>query len=97
MLVDGIGVEYTRRDCSIGGGLARVIDFDNPNNYSAAVNQFTVMESQNERRPDVMIFVNGLPLILMELKNPADENATVWKGVRSDPNLQGPDSIALCI
>jgi len=44
-----------------------------------AVNQFTVIEGQNNRRPDVLIFVNGLPLVLMELKNPADENATIWK------------------
>ncbi len=42
------------------------------------MNQFTVVEGQNNRRPDVLIFLNGLPIVLMELKNPADENATIW-------------------
>ncbi|MBV8451774.1 MAG: type I restriction endonuclease subunit R, partial [Deltaproteobacteria bacterium] len=77
MLVDGVNVEFTRADGSIGGAQVRVIDFDDPeNNDWAAVNQFTIIEGQHERRPDVLIFVNGLPLVLMELKNPADENAT---------------------
>lgn len=63
-----------------------MIDFDDPaNNNWAAVNQFTVVEGQNERRPDVLIFVNSLPLILMELKNPADENATIWNASRLLP------------
>jgi type I restriction enzyme R subunit len=78
-LVDGVTVEYTRPDGSIGGALVRVFDFENPeNNDWVAVNQFTVVEGQNTRRPDVLIFVNGLPVGLMELKNPADENATIW-------------------
>ena len=56
-----------------------MFDFDHPeNNDWVAVNQFTVVEGQNTRRPDVLIFVNGLPIALMELKNPADENATIW-------------------
>jgi type I restriction enzyme R subunit len=80
MLVDGVNVEYTRWDGSIGGALVRSIDFDNPaNNDWAAVNQFTVVEGHSERRPDVLILVNGLPLVVMELKNAADENATIWK------------------
>jgi type I restriction enzyme R subunit len=80
MLVEDVNVEFTRPDGSIGGGQVKLIDFDNAeNNDWVAVNQFTVVEGQNERRPDVLIFVNGLPLILMELKNPADENATIWK------------------
>jgi type I restriction enzyme R subunit len=79
-LVEGVNVEYTRQDGSIGGALVQVIDFDHPeNNDWVAVNQFTVVEGQNARRPDVLIFVNGLPIALMELKNPADENATIWK------------------
>jgi len=79
MLVDEVTVEYTRPDGSIGGALVRVIDFDNPdNNDWVAVNQFTVVEGQHTRRPDVLIFLNGLPIALMELKNPADENATIW-------------------
>jgi type I restriction enzyme R subunit len=79
-LVEGVTVEYTRPDGSIGGALVHVIDFDNPdNNDWVAMNQFTVVEGQNNRRPDVLIFLNGLPIVLMELKNPADENATIWK------------------
>jgi type I restriction enzyme R subunit len=79
MLVDGITVEYRRADGSIAGDQARVIDFDAPeNNDWLAVNQFTVAEGQHTRRPDVVLFVNGLPLAVIELKNPADENATIW-------------------
>ena len=79
MLVDGVTVEYRRKDGSIAGAQARVIDFDKPdNNDWLAVNQFTVAEGQHTRRPDVVLFVNGLPLTVIELKNPADENATVW-------------------
>jgi type I restriction enzyme R subunit len=79
MLVDGVTVEYRRKDGSIAGAQARAIDFDAPeNNDWLAVNQFTVSEGQHTRRPDVVLFVNGLPLAVIELKNPADENATVW-------------------
>ncbi|MFZ1010568.1 MAG: type I restriction endonuclease subunit R [Candidatus Sulfotelmatobacter sp.] len=78
-LVEGVTVEYTRRDGTISGALVRVLDFENPdNNDWVAVNQFTIVEGQSTRRPDVLLFVNGLPLALMELKNPADENATIW-------------------
>ncbi len=79
MLVDGVAVEYRRPDGSITGTQAQVIDFDTPdNNDWLAVNQFTVADGQHTRRPDVVLFVNGLPLAVIELKNPADENATVW-------------------
>lgn len=79
MLVKGISVEYRRADGSIAGDQARVADFDNPDsNDWLAVNQFTVAEGQHTRRPDIVLFVNGLPLAVIELKNPADENATVW-------------------
>ena len=79
MLVDGVTVEYRRKDGSIAGAQAQVIDFESPdNNDWLAVNQFTVAEGQHTRRPDVVLFVNGLPLAVIELKNPADENATIW-------------------
>jgi type I restriction enzyme R subunit len=79
MLVDGVTVEYRRKDGSIAGAQARVVDFDAPeNNDWLVVNQFTVSEGQHTRRPDVVVFVNGLPLVVIELKNPADEDATVW-------------------
>ncbi len=78
LLVEGITVEYRRKDGSIGGAQARVLDFDIPEaNDWLAVNQFTVVEGQHNRRPDVVLFVNGLPLAVIELKNPADEQATI--------------------
>ncbi len=78
-LVEGVPVEYQRPDGSIGGDLVRVLDFDNPEyNDFLAVNQFTVVEDRHERRPDIVLFVNGLPLAVIELKNAADENATIW-------------------
>jgi type I restriction enzyme R subunit len=77
MLIDGVPVEFRRADGSIGGAQAQVIDFEIPgNNDWLAVNQFTVAEGQHVRRPDVVLFVNGLPLAVIELKNAADENAT---------------------
>ena len=79
MLVSGATVEYRASDGNIRGEQAQVMDFDNPaNNDWLAVNQFTVSENRNTRRPDVVLFVNGLPLGVIELKNPADEDATIW-------------------
>jgi len=79
MLVDGVNVEYPRRDGTIAGAQAWLADFENPdNNDWLAVNQFTVTEGQHARRPDIVIFLNGLPIAVIELKNPADENATIW-------------------
>jgi type I restriction enzyme, R subunit len=79
MLVDGVTVEYRRKDGSIAGAQARAIDFEEPGrNDWVAVNQLTVAEGPHTRRPDVVLFVNGLPLAVIELKNPADEGATVW-------------------
>ena len=79
MAVDGVTVEHRTDNGAIRGAQARVIDFDDPvNNDWLAVNQFTVVENKHERRPDVVLFVNGLPLGVIELKNPADEDATIW-------------------
>lgn len=79
MLVDGIDVEYRRKEGTIIGDKIWLFDFENPeNNEFLAVNQFTVFENNINRRPDVIIFVNGLPLVVIELKNPSDENATIW-------------------
>ena len=79
MLVDGVTVEYRLPEGSIVGAQVRVLDFDSPeNNDWLAVNQFTVVENRQQRRPDIILFVNGLPLAVMELKNPADEQATIW-------------------
>ena len=79
LIRDGVEVEYTRADGSIAGDHVRLIDFADPlANDWLAVNQFTVIEAQRNRRPDIVVFVNGLPLGLIELKNAADEDATIW-------------------
>jgi type I restriction enzyme, R subunit len=80
LLVEGIDVEYTRSDGSIAGDKAWLVGFDDPDaNDWLAINQFTVVEGKVNKRPDVVVFVNGLPLAVIELKNPADERATVKK------------------
>jgi len=83
MLRDGVPVEYPRMDGSIAGDHVRLVDFGEVRaNDWLAVNQFTVIETsggaQHNRRPDIVVFVNGLPLGLIELKNAADEDATIW-------------------
>ena len=78
MLVNGIDVEYRKEDGSIAGDKVWLFDFQEPeNNEYLAVNQFTVIENNNNRRPDIILFINGLPLVVIELKNPVDENATI--------------------
>ncbi len=77
MLVDGVDVSY-QEDGRVAYAKARLVDFGDPNeNDWVAVNQFTVMEGQHHRRPDIVLFLNGLPIAVIELKNPADEKATV--------------------
>ena len=76
LMVDGVDVDITRAD-GVGTDKA-LIDFETPtNNEWVAVNQFTVIEGGKNRRPDVVVFVNGLPIIVIELKNPTDEDATI--------------------
>jgi type I restriction enzyme R subunit len=76
-ITEGVPVEYQGEGRTISD-YAQLIDFDDlANNDWLAVNQFTVIEGGNNRRPDSVVFVNGLPLAVIELKNPADENATV--------------------
>ncbi len=83
LLVGGVPVEV-RRDGETRGDFVRLIDWaesaDTPAaNEWLAVNQYTLKGPKHTRRPDVILFVNGLPLVLLELKNPADENADIWK------------------
>ena len=79
MLINGVEVEYREAGGRVRGNQVRVIDFDEPaSNDWLAVNQFTVTENRSTRRPDIVLFVNGLPLGVIELKNPADEDATIW-------------------
>ena len=82
MLVDGIEVEYRQTDGRIRGDRVRLIDFDAPeDNDWLAVNQFTVVGT-SECRPDVVLFINGIPLAVIELKNPTDEKATILTAFR---------------
>ena len=78
-LTRGVTVPVRRPDGTTSGEPAAVIDFENPaNNDWLAVNQVTVKENQSTRRADIVLFLNGLPLGIIELKNPADENADIW-------------------
>ncbi|MBE0434235.1 MAG: type I restriction endonuclease subunit R [Methylomicrobium sp.] len=77
MLTEGVKVSYSQ-DGQDRGDLVWLIDFANPeNNEFVVANQFTVIENNQNKRPDLVLFVNGLPLVIIELKNAADENATL--------------------
>ena len=83
MLTDGVTVEQRGGDGKIRGAQVAVVDFGDPAaNDWLAVNQFTVTERERTRRPDTVLFVNGLPLGVIELKNPADADADVWSAWR---------------
>jgi type I restriction enzyme, R subunit len=79
LLVAGVPVQY-QRDGETRGDFVRLVDWADPaRNEWLAVNQFSITGAHHTRRPDIILFVNGLPLVLIELKNPADQNADVWK------------------
>jgi type I restriction enzyme R subunit len=79
LLVNGVPVQY-QRDGETVGDFVHLVDWQNPaENDWLAVNQYTIKGARHTRRPDIILFVNGLPIVLIELKNPADENADVWK------------------
>ena len=79
LLVAGVPVQY-QRDGETVGDFVRLADWTDPSrNECWAVNQFTIKGPHHTRRPDIVLFVNGLPLVLIELKNPADEAADIWK------------------
>jgi type I restriction enzyme R subunit len=86
MLIEGVTVEFKEEDSRTVSKPVHLIDFENPDhNDWLVVNQYTVTDTQKvsetfrvSRRPDVVIFLNGLPLSVIELKNAADENATIW-------------------
>jgi type I restriction enzyme, R subunit len=102
LITKGVAVEY-RRDGGLQHTLGWVVDYEHPErNDLLAVNQFTVVESGKTRRPDVVVFVNGLPLGLIELKNPGDSNATLkgaWNQIqtyRKDiPSLFTPNAVCV--
>lgn len=89
LVVNGVPVQYKRADGSIKDEIVWLFDFhDLNNNEFLAVNQFTIIEERINRRPDIILFVNGLPLVLIELKNPADENATIWSAFKQFETYQ---------
>jgi type I restriction enzyme, R subunit len=82
MLTEGVNVSY-QQDGNERGDLVWLIDFDNPdNNEFVVANQFTVIENNQNKRPDLVLFVNGMPLVVIELKNAVDENATLFSAFK---------------
>src|SRR5690606_30225008 len=79
LLTNGVNVEY-QKDGETRGDFVRLIDWANPqNNEFWAVSQFTLKGPHHTRRPDIILFINGLPLVLIELKNAVNEDADIWK------------------
>ena len=77
LLTEGVNVSY-QKDGNTRGDLVWLVDFEQPdNNEFVVANQFTIVENNQNKRPDIILFVNGLPLVVIELKNAADENATI--------------------
>lgn len=87
LLTKGVPVEFRDKDGRLRTIRIWLVDFDDPTrNDWLAVNQYTIVENGKNRRPDVLVFVNGMPLALLELKNPADENATLrsaWNQIQT--------------
>ena len=82
LLTEGVNVSY-QKDSNTRGDLVWLIDFANPdNNEFVVANQFTIIENNQNKRPDIILFVNGLPLVVIELKNAADENTTLASAYR---------------
>ncbi|MBA4227219.1 MAG: DEAD/DEAH box helicase [Hyphomonas sp.] len=77
MMLEGVPVEYRAEDGTIRGDAVRLVDADDRQNDWLAISQFTVIENRNKRRPDVVVFLNGLPVAVIEVKKPGAENATL--------------------
>ncbi len=79
LLTNGVNVQY-QKDGETRGDFVRLVDWTNPqNNEFWAVSQFTIKGPHHTRRPDIILFINGLPLVLIELKNTVNETADIWK------------------
>ena len=77
LLTEGVPVEFRKKDRLVGDSV-KLVDFENPEkNEFLAINQFTIIEDKYNRRPDILLFVNGLPLVIFELKNIAEEKADI--------------------
>ena len=88
-LINGVTVDKRFPDGTVSGVPARIVDFeDPPENDWLAVNQFSAQETQTPRRPDIVLFLNGLPVGNIELKNPADENTDIWEAWQQLRNYQ---------
>lgn len=82
LLTEGVNVSY-QKDGNTRGDLVWLVDFDHSdNNEFVVANQFTIIENNQNKRPDIILFVNGLPLVVIELKNAADENTTLTSAYR---------------
>ncbi|MBI2120172.1 MAG: type I restriction endonuclease subunit R [Parcubacteria group bacterium] len=80
MLTDGVSVEIPAENGGTRGEAVHLIDFENPkNNDLVAANQYTISYDHTSKRPDIVLLVNGLPIVVLELKNATDENATLKK------------------
>ncbi|MBR7747764.1 type I restriction endonuclease subunit R [Undibacterium sp. BYS107W] len=84
LVLEGVKVEFKTQDGDSGADAkidyVRLIDFAVPsNNQFLVVNQYSLVGKKIDRRPDVLVFINGLPLAILELKNPADQNADIWQ------------------
>lgn len=103
LIVEGIPVEHRDADGMLRTTRLQLVDFDDPsNNNWLAINQFTITENGKNRRPDVLVMLNGLPVSLLELKNPAAENATLksaWHQVqtyrRDIPSVFVPNAVTV--
>lgn len=103
LITEGVPVEHRGTDGAVRTVRIWLIDYDEPtNNDWVAINQFTIIENGKNRRPDVIVFVNGLPLGLLELKNPTDEHATLrgaWNQLQTYihdiPSLFVPNAVAV--
>ncbi len=79
-LLQGVKVEFKDKNGEVKTDYVQLVDFSNvDNNQFLAVNQFTITGTKGNRRPDIIVFINGLPLAVLELKNPADTHADVWQ------------------
>ena len=77
-LVEGVPVQY-QKDGETRGDRVKLVDWNDPaGNDWLALNQFSIQGPKQTRRPDVVLFLNGLPVVVLELKNPGDENADLW-------------------
>ncbi|MBU1855080.1 MAG: type I restriction endonuclease subunit R, partial [Nanoarchaeota archaeon] len=82
-LIEGVPLEYRAKNGKITSDYIKLIDFNNPkNNDFKAINQFAIIENNKHRRPDIIIFINGLPLIIAELKNPSTESADLMSAYK---------------